>query len=181
VIAAVAVVLMVQMTGDEVVHVIAVGDGLVPAPGPVDVTAVVTLAVLAAAAARVAIADRKHVLVLVVAVRAVQVPVVDVVEVALVDDGDVTAAGAVHVLVAAFVDVVLVSHAAKLAREPAAREPPLMGTSRDPRAAHRPAGCRTLKPREERAAACQRVPACRCPEVSKRSPATTMYMCVRFA
>ena len=75
-----------------------------------------------------------------IAVGAVQVSVVDVVEVAFVHDRDVAAARPVDVGVAAFVDVVLGSHRPKLARGPAAGEQPLMGLSRRPRVGQSPAG-----------------------------------------
>jgi hypothetical protein len=100
VVVAVAVVLMVQMAVDEVVHVIPVGDRLVPASGAVHVVGRVAAAGVARpASVGMLRVDRQDVVVQMVAVRVVQVPVVDEVDVALVDDGHVAAARAVDVLV----------------------------------------------------------------------------------
>ena len=96
---AVAVVLVVQVPVDEVVDVIAVRDRLVAAVRPVHVGGFVTVArVAGTAGVRMAVVDAEHVIVDVVAVRVSQVAVLDEVDVALVDDGDVPAAGAVDVL-----------------------------------------------------------------------------------
>ncbi len=150
---AVAVVLVVQVTVDEIVDVVAVRDRVVSAARAVDVIGGVAGAwVAGAAAVRVALIDRDHVVVDVVTVRVVQVPVVDEVDVALVDDGGVSAARAVNVLVRA----AGLRHALLKVRDQS------------------PTGCRTLNPLLERRADCQRLPACVWPEVSKRSPATYM-------
>jgi hypothetical protein len=108
VVVAVAVVLMVQVVADEVVEVIAVRDRLVPAAGAVDVAGVVAGAgVAAGAGVRVLGVHRDDVVVHVPAVGVVQVAVVEEVEVALVHDRLVPAAGPVHVLVVTRVHVVL--------------------------------------------------------------------------
>ena len=84
---AVALVLVVQVTVDEVVGVVAVGDRLVPAAGTVHVAGVVAGARVAGVAViRVGRVDREHVVVNVVAVWVVQVPVVEEVDVPLVDE-----------------------------------------------------------------------------------------------
>ena len=96
---AVAVVLVMQMPVDEIVDVVAVRDRLVAAVRPVDVVGGVAGArVAGAAGVRVALVDAEDVIVHVVAVRVAQMPVLDEVDVPLVDDGDVAAAGAVDVL-----------------------------------------------------------------------------------
>lgn len=162
-IVAVVTVAMVQVGADEVVDVVAVGDRLMSAPRPVDVVRVVPLASGATGAGlRVGARDRDDVLVDVVAVRVVQMPVVGEVDVPLVHDRRMPTAGAVDVIVRG----VLVSG------HPRARYDAPGALSRP--GAHRPTGWRTLKPLTRRSAGCQRVPAWRCPEVSKRRPATTM-------
>ncbi len=96
---AVAVVLVMQVTVDEVVDVVAVRDRLVTAAGPMDVVGGVARARVArAAGVRMAFVDAEDVVVHVVAVRVAQVPVLDEVDVALVDDGDMAAARTVDVL-----------------------------------------------------------------------------------
>lgn len=96
-----------QMARHQIVDVVAVRDPLVPAVRAVSVGGVVLAAVmLGCAVNRVLRPDLERVLVYVVAVRMVQMPVVQVVHVALVAHGGVTAAGAVPMLVASM-DVVL--------------------------------------------------------------------------
>ena len=96
---AVPVVLVVQMPVDEVVDVVAVGDRLVPAVRAVHVVGRVAGAGMpGAAAVGVALVDAEDVIVHVIAVRMAQAPVLDEVDVPLVDDGDVAAAGAVDVV-----------------------------------------------------------------------------------
>jgi hypothetical protein len=140
VVVAVAVVLMVQMPVDQVVDVVAMRDRLVTAVRPVDVVGGMAGARVArAAAVRMALVDAEDVIVQVIAVRVTQTPVLDEVDVSLVDDGDVAAAGAVDVLGA-------VAAGRHLSAE---------------RSDQRPTGCRTRNPRFERRAACQREPASR--------------------
>lgn len=162
---AVPAVRVVQVPIDEVVDVVAVRDRLVTATGTVDVFGRVPGARAVAAALRVRGIHRDHVLVDVIAVRVVQVPVVDEVDVALVDHGQMAAAGAVDVTVLGGVGTgaghrrgTVIGRAAGCAA----------------RRGQRPGGWRTLNPRFDRVSACQRVPARFWPDVSKRSPATDM-------
>lgn len=98
---AVAVVGVVQMTVDQVVDVVTVRDGFVPAAFTVPVARRVGPAgVVGRAVGRVAAADAQAVLVHVVRVRMVEVPVVQVVDVAVVPKGEVAAAISVDVGVA---------------------------------------------------------------------------------
>lgn len=95
---AVARVRVVQVTRDEVVGVVAVRDGFVAAAGAVSVSLVVRSAGVAGGAGRgVRAADGDGVLVGVVAMHVVQVPIVEVVGVPVVLDGNVSAARAVGV------------------------------------------------------------------------------------
>lgn len=106
-IVAVTVVRVVQVAVDEVVDVIAVRDRFVPAAGPVDVRAVVARAlVLRGALDRVGLADGQAVLVDVLAVRMMQMPVVQEVDVTVVLDGGVATVGPVGVIVS-FVDLTI--------------------------------------------------------------------------
>jgi hypothetical protein len=98
VIVAVAFVRVMQMTGDEVVDVITVWNGLVTAALAVNVAAVVLGAVMfGRAAVRVLAVDLEHVLVDVTLVRMVQVPFVQVVHVVTVRDARMTTIVAVLV------------------------------------------------------------------------------------
>lgn len=103
---AVALVRVVQAPLDQVVDVVAVGDGVVAAALAVDVVSAVEGLV---AAVRMLGIDGEDVLVEVVAVGVVQVTVVEEVDVAVVDDLRVAAAGAVDVLVGV-VDVTFLAH-----------------------------------------------------------------------
>lgn len=97
---AVGAVRMVQVPVDEVVDVVAVGHGLVAAGGTVDVTGVMSRArVGRRAGPGVGAADLDAALVDVTVVQAMQVPVVQVVDVVAVPDGGVAAVGAVLVRV----------------------------------------------------------------------------------
>ncbi len=107
VIIAVPVVRVMQMPTHQVVDVAAVRDWLMPAVGAVHVRGVVLVTVvLGCAVGRVLRPDLKGVLVYVVAVRMVQMSVVQVVDVALVPQGDMAAPGAVLMFVAGM-DLVL--------------------------------------------------------------------------
>jgi len=100
VVVAVTSVRVVQVPGDEVVDVIAVRDGLVTAPGAVDVALGVTGAVVRRrACGRVGGADFEDALVHVAIVAVVEVAIVEVVDVVAVADCEVTAVGAVDVIV----------------------------------------------------------------------------------
>jgi hypothetical protein len=108
VVVAVALVRAVQAPVDEVVDVPPVGDRLVAAVRPVPMAGVVSrVPVVPGAAVGVLLVDRDHVVVDVVAVRMVQMTVVQEVQVRLVDDRGMPAARAVDVLVPAFVDVMV--------------------------------------------------------------------------
>lgn len=180
-IVAVAVVRVMQVIADEVVDVTAVRYRLMAAAMTVDVIGGVGLAgVTRVAGVGVDGGHGNDVLVVVVAVRVMQVAVVQIVEVAVVDDRSVAAPGAVHVVVAAFVDRVFNVHKCTVDTSRVSAKQLQTGLSRRiPRQS--PTGWRTRNPLAERGAACQRVPALRWPEVSKRSPATIMYMWPRWA
>ena len=92
----VTIVRVVEAAVDEVVGVLAVRHGLVAA---VRAGEVLTAIVLAVAVVGELVIDRQRVLINVVAVRLVQVAVVDKVDVTFVDDRRVAAAGAVDVVV----------------------------------------------------------------------------------
>jgi hypothetical protein len=100
VVVAVTAVRVVQVPGDEVVDVIAMRDGLVTAPGAVDVALGVTgAAVRRRACGRIGRADLEDALVHVAVVAVVKVSVVEVVDVVAMADSEVAAASAVDVIV----------------------------------------------------------------------------------
>ena len=105
---AVTVVLVVQMPIDEVIDVIPVGNGWMPATRSVHVPGFVTVAnVPACASRRVRGADFNRVLFdLSGRSRMVQMPVVQVVHVPIVLDGGMAAALAVHMVVVVMMIVV---------------------------------------------------------------------------
>ncbi|WP_437895063.1 hypothetical protein [Sorangium sp. So ce124] len=81
---AVIAVRMVQVRADEVIEMIAVGHGLMAAACPVRVRLLVVGACMARRArVRVLLADREHVLIEVIAVRMMQVSIVQVIDVVL--------------------------------------------------------------------------------------------------
>jgi hypothetical protein len=90
---------VMEVSVDEEVDVVAVRHGLVTAAGGVDVTGVVTGAVVVGGALlRMVVADADGVLLdRAVGRHVVQVPIVDVIAVAFVGDGSVAAAIAVDV------------------------------------------------------------------------------------
>ena len=97
-IVAVPSVRVVKMPRDEVVDVVPVRHGFVAAAGPMLVSLVVAAASVGGRAhARVGPVDRDRVLVDVIAVRMVQMAIVEVVGVAIVLHGPMAAAGAVLV------------------------------------------------------------------------------------
>lgn len=99
-IVAVVAVRMVQVALDEVVHVVAVGHGFVAAPRAVLVAGGVALAVvIRSACVGILRADLDHMLVIVALVGVMEVAVVQIVNVTVVFDGSVPAAGAVDMLV----------------------------------------------------------------------------------
>ena len=87
---------VVEASVDEVIGVLAVRHSLVAAVRAVHVLTAIMLAV---AVVRELLVDRQRVLINVIAVRLVQVAVVDEVDVAIVDDRRMAAAGAVDVVV----------------------------------------------------------------------------------
>jgi hypothetical protein len=100
VVVAVAAMRMVQMLGHQEVGVVTVRNGFVTASASVAVAGIVRLAgVRRRAAGRVGPGDRQRVLVDVIAVDAVEVPIVDVVGVPVVLDADVAALRAMGVRV----------------------------------------------------------------------------------
>ena len=106
VIVAVIAVRMVQMPIHQVVDVIAVRHRRVPAARSVHVARVVAGAVVRHASVGVGLRDLDAMLVVVIVVRAMQVPVVQVPHMISVPDGDVAAVGAMRVRVA-LVDLVV--------------------------------------------------------------------------
>ncbi len=99
---AVAAVGMVQVSVDEVVDVVAVGDGLMAATRPVNVRGVVAFAGMSLrTGVRVGLRYRQLVLVVMVSVGMQQVSVLQIVRVPLVFDGEVPAVRAVFVDVSA--------------------------------------------------------------------------------
>lgn len=97
---AVPVVRVMQVPGDEVVDVIAVRDRFVTAPRAVEVALGVTSAgVRGRAGGRIGRPDLEDALVDVPIVTVVEVAIVEVVDVVAVTDGEVAAGGAVDVLV----------------------------------------------------------------------------------
>lgn len=97
---AVVLVWMVQMTLDQVVGVLAMRDRLVAAAGAVRVLRLVPAAVvLRRAVRRIRVADLDRVLVHVIAMRVVQMPVVQIVDVPVVHDGGMAAIRTVLVIV----------------------------------------------------------------------------------
>ena len=87
---------VVEASVDEVIGVLAVRHSLVAAVRAVHVLTAIMLAV---AVVRELLVDRQRVLINVIAVRLVQVAVVNEVDVAIVDDRRMAAAGAVDVVV----------------------------------------------------------------------------------
>jgi len=97
---AMAAVRMMQVARDEVVDVVAVRDGLVPATLRVDMSLRVTgAAVRRRAGRRVGRTDLEDALVYMALVAVMKVAVVQVVDVVAVLDGEVAAVGAVSVIV----------------------------------------------------------------------------------
>ena len=120
---AVPVVRVVQVPADEVVDVVAVRNLLVTAAGLMHVRGLMLAAgVLGCAVGRIGGADLQDVLVDVVAVRVMQMPVVQVVEVVAVPDRRVPAIGSVLVGVVWMNGVLGISHGRE--HRPSPRRPP---------------------------------------------------------
>jgi hypothetical protein len=109
VVVAVVAVRVVQLSVHQVVDVVAVGNGFVPAAGTMPVTPLVAVVEPRGALRRVALVHRDPVLVHVVLVRVMETPVVEVVDVPVVPDGRVPTGGSMLVIVP-FVDLVVVGH-----------------------------------------------------------------------
>lgn len=88
---------MVQVPVDQVIDVITVGYGWMPAARAMNVILVVSLTFVVNAPRGIGIRDRNYMLVVVILMGAVQVPVVQVSHVVPVPHGDVTAVRAVLV------------------------------------------------------------------------------------
>lgn len=89
---------VVQVTVDEIVDVIAVRHRRMPASGAMHVVLAVCLAIMPrGAVGRIPIADVQRMLIHMVAVRMVQVPVVQIIDVTGVLDGSMSTSGAVLV------------------------------------------------------------------------------------
>jgi hypothetical protein len=109
VVVAVVAVRMVQLAIDQIIRVVAVRHGLVPAPRSVTVPGVVAVVVPRGARGRVGAVHLQAVVVHVVPVRVVQVPVVQVIDVPVVADGRVSAVRSVLVVMPA-VRPMIVAH-----------------------------------------------------------------------
>ena len=110
VVVAVVAIGKVQMAVDKVVDVVAVRNGLVAAVGAMSVGSVMTATVVAlSAASGVCLAYLEHVLIDMAFMRAVEVAVVEVVDMIVVLDGSVAAVGTVLVGVV-LVDLVVKGH-----------------------------------------------------------------------
>jgi hypothetical protein len=106
-IVAMVAVRMMEMSVDQVVHVIAMRHRFVPASGLMHVGSVVTTAtMLGCAPVRIGRREFDHMLVDVVAMDVVQVPIMQVVDVTVVTDGGVPTIGAMNMRMV----VVLRSH-----------------------------------------------------------------------
>ena len=111
VVVAVVAMRVMQAAVDDVVDVVAVGNGFVAAAGAVNVARLVAFAGLAGrAAVRIGFGHANDVLVDVIAMRVVQVTIVHIVDMAFVADGGMAAAGAVGVVVMLVVRQVAGAH-----------------------------------------------------------------------
>ena len=98
---AVAAVIMVQMPLNQVIEVVTVRSALVPAIGAVSVLRLVSsTAVLRRTGIRVGRIDRKRVLIHMVAMNAMQMPIVKIIGVSIMHDALMSAAGVVLVRMA---------------------------------------------------------------------------------
>jgi hypothetical protein len=90
---------VVEMAVDQIVHMVPVGDRLVPTARPVDMVSVVASAPgRRGARARVILRDRDAVLVHMISVGVVEMAVVEIVDVPVMEDRLVAAAGPVDVI-----------------------------------------------------------------------------------
>lgn len=110
-IVAVISVRVVQMPGHEIVDVIAVGHRLMPASRSMAMSGLILRSGFAGrTAVRVLFVDRNAMLIDVTLVRVMQMPVMQIVRVSFMVDGDVTAVRAVLVIVAGMDRVIASSH-----------------------------------------------------------------------
>jgi hypothetical protein len=106
VVVAVVAVRVVQVTANQIVHMVAMGHRLVSAPGPMDVIGRVGLAaMLGRADCWIRAIDAQRMLLDLASAGVVQMPVVQVIDMALMLDGFVTAIGAMLMGVVAVVRV----------------------------------------------------------------------------
>ncbi len=106
---------MMQVSVHEVIDVVAMRHSFVATVGAMNVVSVVLSRVIWRAGIRVLVADRDHMLIDVIAVRMMQVPIVQVVHVAVVFDRRVPTALAVLVfVVVAGMEAVFVVHVCSL-------------------------------------------------------------------
>lgn len=147
----VAAVGMVQVAVDEVVDVVAVGDGLMTTTWAVDVRGVVACAgVPFRAGIRVGFGYRQLMLIMMVAVGMQQVPVLKEVRVPLVFDGEVSTLGAVFVDVTAvgftahFQFLIGVPGPLQYTRETALRAHSFLKTCPNPTAIRKMAACNKM-------------------------------------
>jgi hypothetical protein len=100
VIIAVIAVRMVQMTGDEIIDMIAVWNGFVTAAGSMNVSSIMSgAAMVGRASIRILAAHVNRMFVHVVAVRMMKVAIVDIIQMVAVADGNVAAVRSMHVIV----------------------------------------------------------------------------------
>jgi hypothetical protein len=138
VIVAVIAMRVVQMSIDQVIDVVAMRDRLVAAVGSVDVVGVVLSLVIRRAGIRVLLADRDYVLIDMIAMRMVQVPIVQVVHVPVVlDRGVATVLAVLMLVVVAGVGAVIVVHVQMLLRVQVQPAPTSRPNALTPRSAFR--------------------------------------------
>lgn len=102
---------MVQMTVDQVVHMIPMGDGFMSAAGAVDVAIGMTAALMVRGAfAGVCGRHRQHMLIHVLLMRMVQMTVMQVVHMAIMLNGGMPAVGPMLVVMIVMLGVVTGAH-----------------------------------------------------------------------
>jgi hypothetical protein len=117
---------VVQVAIDQIVDVIAVGDGFVAAALSMDVSSIMSAALMVGGAAvRVLVSDLNHMLIDVIAVRMMQMRIVQIVDVALMAYRDMTTLWAVNMGMVGVVWKITVRHfASPLASDVRARARP---------------------------------------------------------
>jgi hypothetical protein len=100
VIITVAAVGMVQVTVDEIVHMVAMRDRFMAAARAMDVSSIMSRAAMVGRATiRILVAHFNPVFIHMVRVRMVKMTIVEIIHMAAVPDGNMTAIGAMHVIV----------------------------------------------------------------------------------